>query len=83
MIRRFHCGGRKGSLGVISKTVALLITLWTDAPAESSQDPLTAGHLWIGKPAPPIELPSVNGERVSLAGFTKQKFVVLHFAASW
>jgi hypothetical protein len=82
MIRWFLCGRRK-TLGSISRMVAILLPLWASATGESVQDPPTSSHPWIGKPAPPIELPSLSGEKVSLASFTGQKLVILHFAASW
>jgi hypothetical protein len=63
-------------------TLAILLALATET-AKSSQDPRSADQPWIGKAAPPIELPTLDGEKVSLGKFAGQKFVVVHFAASW
>jgi hypothetical protein len=60
--------------------IAILFAL---AAASSSQDPAGAPQPWIGKPAPPFELPTIGGGKVSLSSFAGNKVVVLHFAASW
>jgi hypothetical protein len=83
MIRWFICGRRKGTSGLISWMVAILLPLWASVTGESAQDPPTSSHPWIGKPAPPVELRSLSGEKVSLTSFTGRKFVILHFASSW
>jgi hypothetical protein len=61
----------------------ILVTLGTAAIVASSQESPGTGQPWIGKAAPPIELESILGDRESLARFAGQKFVILHFAASW
>jgi peroxiredoxin len=40
------------------------------------------GNSWIGKPAPELSLPDVNGRAVSLASY-KGKYVLVDFWASW
>ncbi len=54
------------------------------APAHADAPADPPGHFaaWIGRPAPAIELKSVDGKAVSLADY-KGKLVVLHFGASW
>jgi cytochrome oxidase Cu insertion factor (SCO1/SenC/PrrC family) len=37
---------------------------------------------WIGNPAPPFSLPTLDGKRLSLSDLRGQ-FVVLHFGAGW
>lgn len=47
---------------------------------EQSQQ--SAQATWVGKPAPEMSMPDVNGKEVSLASF-KGKFVLVDFWASW
>lgn len=51
----------------------------TDSPADEP----TANHPWIGQEAPAFELESTEGEAIALSRFRGEKFVVIHFAASW
>ena len=37
---------------------------------------------WVGKPAPDLQLPDVNGHTVSIASY-KGKFLLVDFWASW
>lgn len=37
---------------------------------------------WIGNPAPPFSLPTLDGKTLSLSDL-KGKLVVLHFGAGW
>ena len=37
---------------------------------------------WIGNPAPPFSLSTLDGKKIALADF-KGKLVVLHFGAGW
>ena len=50
---------------------------------ENASEALTTQHPWIGQPAPDLELVTTSGETVSLGDYRGNKFVVLHFAASW
>ena len=50
---------------------------------ESRADDLTANHPWIDEEAPTFELESTDGQAIALSGFKGDKFVVIHFAASW
>ena len=52
-------------------------------PPENASEALTTEHPWIGQPAPDIDLVTTSGETVSLGDYRGNKFVVLHFAASW
>jgi len=61
----------------------IFVTLGTAAIMASSQESPSTDQPWIGKAAPAIELKSISGEKESLARFARQKFVILHFAASW
>lgn len=45
---------------------------------EASNDP----GKWIGKPAPNLAMPSVNGDTISIASF-RGKYVLVDFWASW
>ena len=53
------------------------------AQPENASEALTTQHPWIGQPAPDIDLVTTSGETVSLGDYRGNKFVVLHFAASW
>jgi len=55
--------------------VLLLASPAVSAPAQTKQP-------WIGNPAPPFSLPTLDGKRLSLADLRGQ-FVVLHFGAGW
>lgn len=46
------------------------------------QGPQTEQATWVGKPAPEMSMPDVNGKEVSLASF-KGKYVLVDFWASW
>ena len=46
------------------------------APAAAQSQPL------VGEPAPAFDLPSLDGERLTLADL-RGKLVVLHFGAGW
>ena len=46
-------------------------------------DALTPNHPWIGQRAPEFQLTSTSGESVALSDFNADKFLVIHFAASW
>lgn len=73
---------RRGGLRAAGFFFAL--SMYFPLAAESpGQAPSTADHPWIGEAAPPIELMSLDGKKVSLASFAGTKIVVLHFAASW
>ncbi len=48
---------------------------------EAQTDQLV-GTSWIGKPAPEMSMPDVNGKEVSIASF-KGKYVLVDFWASW
>ena len=50
---------------------------------ESRADGLTANHPWIDEDAPTFELESTDRRAIALSGFKGDKFVVIHFAASW
>jgi len=64
--------------------LALILSLSSKACTAGEKDSeLIKGHPWIGKKAPPIELNTLEGTRVSLADYHGKKYVVLHFAASW
>ena len=69
------------AVGVVASLVALLaITVVRDAKAQSLADKVEAGER---PPAPPLELPALNGDgRISLASY-RGKAVVLNFWASW
>jgi cytochrome c biogenesis protein CcmG/thiol:disulfide interchange protein DsbE len=69
------------AVGVVAALIGLLgWQLATDARAERLVDEVRAGET---PPAPPIELPELNGqEQVSLASL-RGKGVVLNFWASW
>jgi len=65
-----------------------LATLVVVASAGAGQDAAaadkpTANHPWIGQEAPAFELESTEGEAIALTRFRGEKFVVIHFAASW
>jgi len=61
-----------------------LATLVVVASASPGQDAkATANHPWIGQEAPAVELESTQGEAIALTRFRGEKFVVVHFAASW
>jgi peroxiredoxin len=52
-----------------------------DAQA-AQQSQVQGDATWIGKPAPELVLPDVNGKNISLASF-KGKYVLVDFWASW
>jgi cytochrome oxidase Cu insertion factor (SCO1/SenC/PrrC family) len=62
--------------------VVLTLGLTAAAKAEEPKASIVAEHPWIGEPAPPIELPALDGTKVSLSQF-RGKPVVIHFAATW
>lgn len=47
-----------------------------------ADEPVVAGHPMIGEAAPPFDLQTISGERLSLEEL-KGKFLVVHFGASW
>jgi hypothetical protein len=53
------------------------------AAGSGTDDTDVKDHPWIGKPAPAIELPTVDGKTWSLSSVLGKKYVVIHFAASW
>jgi hypothetical protein len=63
--------------------LAMAVVIASHPAAQQPDEPATANHPWIGQTAPDIELVTTSGETVSLGGFRGNKFVVLHFAASW
>ncbi len=63
--------------------VALAAPPIAAAQPEHASEALTTQHPWIGQPAPDIDLVTTSGETVSLGDHRGNKFVVLHFAASW
>jgi hypothetical protein len=62
--------------------LAVAVALSSTAATQPGE-PAAANHPWIGQAAPDIELVTTAGETVSLGEFRGNKFVVLHFAASW
>ena len=79
-----------GSLGralVLSTGLALLgfgaASVTAVQQPETAAEAPTARHPWIGQPAPAVDLVTTSGETVSLGDYRGNKFVVLHFAASW
>lgn len=56
-------------------TLAGLVVLITAAAGQMKQQ-------MLGEPAPAFDLPSVQGDSVSLESL-RGKLVVIHFAASW
>jgi len=83
MIRRFLYRRHRRALGLFFRAVAILLPLGATPTVLSFQDPPSTDQPWIGNAAPPIELPTLSGEKESLTSFAGQKLVVLHFAASW
>lgn len=49
---------------------------------EQQAGPQSEQMTWVGKPAPEMSMPDVNGKEVSLASF-KGKYVLVDFWASW
>jgi peroxiredoxin len=56
--------------------------LKTQLAQRKSQIAQTQQTSWVGKPAPELTLPDVDGKNVSLSSF-KGKFVLVDFWASW
>lgn len=50
--------------------------------AAQTRDAATDQDSWIGKPAPEMSMPDVNGKETSIASF-KGKYVLVDFWASW
>lgn len=50
--------------------------------AQEQQGSRSEQTTWVGKPAPEMSMPDVNGKEISLASF-KGKFVLVDFWASW
>ena len=62
--------------GLFLGGVALLLAVpAVSAPAQTKQP-------WIGNPAPPFSLATLDGKRLSLSDLRGQ-LVVLHFGAGW
>jgi hypothetical protein len=61
---------------------ALLAVAVAAAGSSCSRRVAPAEQPWVGDPAPAFELPSLDGQLVSLAGL-RGKTVVLHFGAGW
>ena len=59
----------------------LLAAIGIATPAAGGES--VADHPWIGREAPSISLPAVNGKPVDIADYRGKKYVVIHFAASW
>jgi cytochrome oxidase Cu insertion factor (SCO1/SenC/PrrC family) len=78
-----HCN----KISILFLTASLLIATpaltTTQLVSGKDTDVVTASHPWIGESAPDFELPSTRGNSVKLSTFKGQKFVVIHFAASW
>lgn len=66
------------------QTFRKLKTTYDAQKAAQSQQPVTRDNpnSWIGKPAPPLALPDVNGDTISVASF-KGKYLLVDFWASW
>ncbi len=63
-------------------TLVVVASAGAGQDAKTTDEP-TANHPWIGQEAPAFELESTEGEVIALTGFKGEKFVVIHFAASW
>ncbi|MBS1598196.1 MAG: AhpC/TSA family protein [Bacteroidetes bacterium] len=50
--------------------------------AQANNDNRQKNDTWIGKQAPPLSLPDVNGKTISLSSF-KGKYLLVDFWASW
>ncbi len=83
-----HDNVRNASAGARDLDLATILALAAPAiavaqPPANTPEALTTQHLWIGQPAPGVDLVTTRGETVSLGDYRGNKFVVLHFAASW
>ena len=73
----------------LAVSIGLAIVVLAAPPVAVAQQPenaleaLTTQHPWIGQPAPDVDLVTTSGKTVSLGDYRGNKFVVLHFAASW
>lgn len=73
---------------LLNKTIAKfpgdanLQMLKNQLKAAQDRESATQPESWVGKPAPEMSMPDVNGKEVSLASF-KGKYVLVDFWASW
>jgi cytochrome oxidase Cu insertion factor (SCO1/SenC/PrrC family) len=58
------------------------VLLIANAEPTVAQNTNVSEHPMIGEAAPPFDLSTVGGDRLSLADL-KGKFVVIHFGTSW